>query len=68
MQKNIHYPKYAPENIKCPICRGSPLEIWAFHYMERGVDCYEPVLVCEDRCRTFFDMEICGTNSEELST
>lgn len=58
----IHYPKYAPKNIRCPECNGQ-LEIWAFRFDK---DNYEPVLVCDHVCGTFFSLEECHVTEQEL--
>lgn len=66
-----YYPKYAPSAVRCPIC-GGILEIWAFGYEvirvrdNKRITQYEPVLVCNDRCNTFFGLDSFNITKKDL--
>ncbi len=58
----IRYRHFAPKKYKCRYCGHSPLEIWAFVWIEYRTSREKstPVLVCTDKmgrsgCCTFFD-------------
>ena len=55
----IEYRHFAPKKYKCLYCGYSPLEIWAFVWVDYKTSREKstPVLVCEPYgCGTFFDI------------
>ena len=67
----ICYRHFAPKRYKCLYCGYSPLEIWAFVWIDykTSKEKSTPVLVCQPfGCGTFFDPNEFGLNeySKEL--
>jgi len=61
----IYYKHFAPEKYKCLYCSHSPLEIWAFVWIDykTSEEKSTPVLVCAPNgCGAFFDPTEYGLN------